>query len=79
MIYIITPYLSDFKLICKEKDYKTITSASDDKIKWIYNWMQLAGRKIFKADIIIYGDKCKYFFKEEINKINVEIAIRKKI
>lgn len=81
MIYIITPYLSDFKIVCKENGYfpKVLDGqVYNPNIQWIYHWQQLMGRKLFKADIILYGRECSSFSDYDLERINVEIKLRKR-
>ena len=44
----------------------------------VHHWMQLVGRRIFKADKIIYGDLVNRFDVEMLERINMEIKLRKR-
>jgi hypothetical protein len=81
MIYIITPYLSDFRNVCLENKWNPLIKRgmpSNPNIRWIFDWQQLIGRKIFKVDIIIWGYLCDQFTVPMFNRIEEEIEIRKK-
>ncbi len=77
MIYIITPYVQDFRQACKDNKlpYYPIGRSSNEVI-WIESYEKLLGRKIFKEDKIIYGEQYHQFSLEEMERIKVEIALR---
>lgn len=82
MIYVITPYLTDAVKACEQESFKCPVKAGrlvNKNIMWIYDWQQLLGRKIFKMDLIIWGEKAKDFHPKLYNKIYEEIELRKQI
>lgn len=81
MIYVISPYLSDVIRICEREGINCPVQAGhmlNPNVCWIYHWQQLAGRKIFKVDRILYGDLINRFEVDALEAINKEIEIRKK-
>ncbi len=81
MIYIITPYLADFRHICKENGWDAMISGAgsprNPNIIWIYNWQQLLGRRIFKIDMIIWGEQAHLFPTKDYERLQFEIEFRK--
>lgn len=80
MIYIITPYLADFKQMCDKNGWNPMVTGGQPRnrdIIWIYDWQQLLGRKLFKADIIIWRNQSHLFSEAELQRIEMEIELRK--
>lgn len=79
MIYIITPYIMDFKIQCKNNNLPYFGGGrSTNDVKWINHVYQLFGIKIFENDKIIYGDQYHKFSADEINRFKLEIVLRVK-
>lgn len=72
MIYILTPFRTDFVRSCEMKGY----DHRDRNVKWIYGWEQLMGIKIFKTDEVRYGIQFSAFSPKEIERFQVELALR---
>jgi hypothetical protein len=72
MIYVITPFLSDFKAICIARD----THILDKSLQWVNSWKYLIGKEVFPTDEIIYGANIKEFEQAELDKIHIELKIR---
>lgn len=80
MIYVISPFLADAKQACEQKNVICPTKAGrllNPNIFWIYDWQQLAGRKIFGIDKIIYGDQVNRFEPGILERIKLEIENRR--
>jgi hypothetical protein len=81
MIYIITPYLTDFMEVCKREGFNCPVvrgKPENQNIMQIHHPMQLMGRKIFKIDKVFYGDKVNCFDVDTLEKIKFEIELRKR-
>lgn len=80
MIYFISPKMRDFHDFCRNNDIPVTNGRVPNNfaIVWINNWRQLMGRKITPSDEVIWGNDSGYFTPEEYNKIECEIAIRRK-
>jgi len=83
MIFIITPSLADFKVVCRVKKIKCTFNFNGypacPEIQWISSWDRLLGKKITKDDEIIYGFCFDTFKPEQQKKIKDEIELRTKI
>ena len=81
MIYIITPYLTDFMRVCEREGFNCPVvrgKPENQNIMQIHHPMQLYGRKIFKIDKIFYGDQAHLFDTETLERIKMEIALRQR-
>lgn len=76
MIYILTPFLQDFKLTCEENSLPYENGHSRPDVVFVDNVYKLFGRSISKHDKVILGKQYDAFSRETINRINTEIAIR---
>lgn len=74
MIYIITPFIEDFKRTCR--DYGLPTHLTNPEVIWINHPEQLFGRKIFSNDEIIKGDQYYCFDPRLSHAIEMEIELR---
>lgn len=81
MIYIITPYLSDFKRVCEANNWPIAIISGrprSQNIMWIHDWQQFLGRKIYKMDLIIWGEQSKEFHPSHAKRLYEEIELRKR-
>ena len=80
MIYVVTPYLFDFKQVLANHNLECPIVNGVPKslrIKWVYDAMQLVGVKRIKStDEILYGYQSHRFEEKDLNKIKSEIQIR---
>ena len=76
MIYVITPHLSDYMNVCRDKDFETKRRSRDNFAEWISSPIQFMGRRITEVDQIIYGYRYAEFPPNMVNKFNIEIAVR---
>jgi hypothetical protein len=76
MIYILTPHMYDFRNMCLDNKLPYSNGRSTNDVIWINQVQLLYGRKIFKDDKIIYGEKYYDFSGEEVKRFEVEIALR---
>lgn len=72
--YIITPYHQDYYLTCRDNKI----DPRSRKTLWVNRAEQFFGRKIFEHDKIIWGHQWPCMKTEEIERIKIEIKIRKK-
>jgi len=73
MIYVLTPFRSDFVMHCNEF---FIHPQDSRAIRWIDDWQKLLGLKIFKDDKVIWGSKAAFFKPEQFERLQIELAIR---
>lgn len=73
MIYLLTPWRSDFIMHCNEFG---IHPYNHQKITWINDWKQFMGRSIKKDDRIIWGSKSAMFEPRQFNALLMEIKMR---
>lgn len=81
MIYVITPFLMDAIRKCQDEGFECPVKGGrflNPNIFWVYDWMQLLGRKIFPHDKILYGEKCDLFENDSLHLIHMEIELRKR-
>ena len=81
MIYIITPFLSDFISVCEREGLRCPIQRGkpiNEHILWVHHPMQLYGREIMKVDRVLWGELTDRFEEDTLNKIITEIEIRKK-
>lgn len=80
MIYIITPFLTDFKSTCVVEGFDCPIQGGrimNPNFVWVHDWMQLHGRRISKVDKIIYGQLVHRFDSAMLERIKLEIEIRR--
>lgn len=75
MNYIITPNRQDYCRVCSERNL----ARDSNNAKWINNWKQLLGVKIFLHDAVILGQCFMNFSPEELIRINLELKLRREI
>lgn len=80
MIYIVTPFLNDFMEICRREGFNCPVvrgRPQNQNIMQIHHPMQLYGKKIFKIDKVFYGDRIDSFDVETLERIKMEIELRR--
>lgn len=75
--YIITPYRQDYKMMCEKHGLPYMCGSGVGGIYWIDTPEKLYGRKIFKQDVIIFGDQYPLFGARDMTRIEVELTLRK--
>lgn len=75
MIYIITPFVSDFRSTCRSHELPDYYLCNSE-IKWINGWEKLMGLRISDTDKVIKGEQYNAFSDEDRNRIDVELKIR---
>jgi hypothetical protein len=76
MIYIITPYMQDFKRMCEQNNLHYHSGRSSNDVLWVNHVCQLFGRAIFSHDKIIKGDQYYCFETSMLDHIESELKMR---
>lgn len=78
MIYILTPYIQDFRMMCEKNNLAYFGAGrSTNDVKWINTPHQLFGRKINPDfDQVIKGDQYHMFDPDIMHRMEIEITIR---
>jgi hypothetical protein len=77
MIYILTPYQQDFRMMCEKHNLPYYNGRSSNDVFWINSPLKLLGRRLHPDfDQIIKGDQYHMFDPEVMHRMEMEIAIR---
>ncbi len=68
MIYILTPFMEDFRRVCIANDCPFRNGNNHPDVVWVNSVLKLYGRRITKDDVIIKGELYHEFSPEEAHR-----------